>query len=280
MPTQPKFPNFLSLLPDPDETDPAFDLPDLLWFPYVCGALRSTHGKVIGAAGEHLAQSLLMRHGLAAFMADDSQPYDIAVLGPIGPWTVQVKTATLPKNGVYSFNMEQGYRNSPGGRRLYAAGAFDMTALVILPLNVVIFTRDRVEQHRIRVAEVMAAMRYPSRSLLLAFGQMLSDPPAHWHLRDPEALARHYHAELVRRMPWMRQASAAPASPVEPAPAANAAVVVPTAVFRRPERPASKPAGPAKVISFKACMALIGEDTPPPAPWEIVEDERKFAANS
>lgn len=280
MPMQPKFPFFLSLLPDPEKTDPAFDLPDLIWFPHVCGALRSTHGKAIGAAGEHLTQSLLMRHGLAAFMADDSQPYDIAVLGPIGPWTVQVKTATLPKNGIYSFNMEQGYRNSPGGRRLYAAGAFDMTALVILPLNVVIFTRDRVEQHRIREAEVMAEMRHPSRSLLLAFGQMLGDPPAHWQLRDPETLARHYHAELARRMPWMRQTGAAPASPVKPTPPAKAPVVIPDGLSRLPECPAPKPAGPAKVISFKACMALIGEDTPPPAPWEIAEAERKFAANS
>jgi hypothetical protein len=276
---QPKFPNFLSLLPVPDETDPALDLPDLLWFPSVRGAVRSTHGKAIGAAGEHLTQSLLMRHGLAAFMADDSQPYDIAVLGPFGPWTVQVKTATLPTNGVYSFNMEHGYRNSPRGRRLYAAGAFDMTALVILPLNVVFFTRARAEQHRIREAEAVAEMRYPSRSLLLAFGEMLGDPPPDWHLRDAEALARHYHAELAERMPWMRPRRGAPAAPVAPEPRSKSPIV-PRPSGRLPAHPRSKASGPAKVLSFKACMALIGEDDPPPAPWEIEEDLRKFAAKS
>ncbi len=87
--------------------------------------------------------------------------------------TIQIKTVTAAKNGVFTFNMQQGYRGSPQGRRGYAADAYDIAALVILPHNAVRFTTEKLDRHTVRVAEIRHLAAFPQRTLFEALGLKL-----------------------------------------------------------------------------------------------------------
>ena len=81
---------------------------------------------------------------------------------------LQVKTVTQARQGCFTFAMQQGYSPSPQGRRDYAADAFDLAALVVLPANAVAFTARKLPVHRISVASVARLQERPQETLIAA----------------------------------------------------------------------------------------------------------------
>ncbi len=164
---------------DPAPIGPFAAQKALASYPNVSPHVRSVHGKIIGRAGEEFVSSILCRLGLEVFPASDDQPFDRLarfVLDDgvtIRDVRIQIKTVTAAKNGVFTFNMQQGYRGSPQGRRHYGADAYDIAALVILPHNAVRFTAQKRNTHTVRVAEIRHLAAFPQRTLFEALGLKL-----------------------------------------------------------------------------------------------------------
>lgn len=162
--TQLTFPGLLPPIVPPPL--PAGAPSPLIHYPHVSGAVRAGHAKRIGAAGERLVDSFLLRWGFFPCEAPEAEAFDRLVL--IGPdlLRLQVKTVTHPRGGTFVFPMQQGYRRSPGGRHGYAEGAFDLAALVVLPANVVAFTAERLDRHHVPAAAMDRLRRKPQASFL------------------------------------------------------------------------------------------------------------------
>lgn len=93
-----------------------------------------------GAAGEHLVCADLLLQGYRAFLSDQNCPYDVAV--DIGGRLIriQVKSTRQPKAipqrvGHFPAYMWHVRRAGKKGARVYAAGEFDMLALVALDVR-------------------------------------------------------------------------------------------------------------------------------------------------
>ena len=103
---------------------------------------------------------------------------------------LQIKTSISERSGGWHFNISRGYNHSPGGLRPYAAADFDLLALVVLPENVVRFSRDRRSSQRIMRSEIAGLRADPRGSLeetLLALGLAAAGPAE--GLADPEGPA-------------------------------------------------------------------------------------------
>lgn len=199
--------------PDIPSPDPCF--PDLIWFPHINGSERSGSATSLGLSGEYVVMAEAIRHGFEAYLAHGGLSHDIRAAWKRISWRIQVKAVTFPTNGSYTVNLQKGYRNSPQGRRGYDADAFDMVAVVILPLNVVIFTCQRDAQIRIGVDEVRYAQAHPGNSFRTAFLEMLGNP-ALGQVPDRAALKLAFEAEWQRRHQrhGRQNQLAAPAVPV------------------------------------------------------------------
>lgn len=172
--------------------------PRQIWFPHIGGSARSEAATILGDAGELLTMSEVRRLGFEANQTQGGHSHDIRAAWKRSTWRIQVKTVSFPVNGYYMVNLQKGYRNSPQGRRDYEEDAFDMVAIVILPLNVVIFTCRRDPQIRISVAEVMFAQSHPGNSLRTAFLDMLGNP-ALGLVPDREVVKTAFEAEWQLR---------------------------------------------------------------------------------
>ena len=137
-------------------------------YPAVSPAVLSRHAKLLGAAGEALVDSHLGRWGMLSLPVPESLPYDRLVVIGRTLLRVQVKTASVARGGAFNFEIAQGYRGAPAGVRGYAADAFDLLALVVLPHNAVAFTADLGRRHRLPVAAIPGLLAAPRASLARA----------------------------------------------------------------------------------------------------------------
>ncbi|WP_131725672.1 hypothetical protein ACTTAL_07215 [Rhodobacter capsulatus] len=156
------------LLPPPAAPDPLpFGAPSpLIHYPDIPGSVRANYAKRLGAAGERLVDSYLIRWGFHLIEAPESEPYDRMIFVNDDLLRLQIKTVTHAVSGAFRFSMEQGYRKSPGGRHQYQSNAFDLAALVILPENVVRFSAEPRRCHRIPASEIAYLRRKPQASFL------------------------------------------------------------------------------------------------------------------
>lgn len=157
---------------------PALQLID---YPAVTGETLCHHAKIIGAAGEALVDSLLMRRGLISLPVPETGTFDRLVLIDGRSLRLQIKTTTHAVGGVYGFAMKKGYRGSPQGSRAYEATDYDLAALVILPENIAVFSAEKRGTHRISQRSVGAIRHAPCTSLetaLLHLGIALRAPTA------------------------------------------------------------------------------------------------------
>ncbi|WER11085.1 hypothetical protein PUH89_08990 [Rhodobacter capsulatus] len=148
--------------------------PALVDYPHVSGRVRAQEAKRIGAAGERLVDSYLIRWGFHPFEAPESEPFDRLFLVSDHLLRMQVKTVTYPKGRAYLFPMEQGHTKCVGGRHKYAHGAFDIAALVILPEDAIYFTSEMRGIHRVAISELPHPAAQ-ARNARAAFGS------GHWH---------------------------------------------------------------------------------------------------
>lgn len=145
-----------------------------LWsFPDLDTGTLCHHAKILGEAGERFVDSMLLRFGLLPLALPEHSSSDRLVLHPSAVLKLQIKTATARRANAWHFNISKGYNHSPGGLRPYADGDFDLLALVVLPENVVRFSRDRRASQRIMRSEIAGLRADPRASLeetLLALG--------------------------------------------------------------------------------------------------------------
>ena len=91
----------------------------------------------VGTAAEHLVCADLLLGGHKAFLASQVCPYDVAVDAGSRLIRIQVKATRGPRilpqrRGKFPAYMWSVRRAGKGGKRVYAAGEFDMLALVAL----------------------------------------------------------------------------------------------------------------------------------------------------
>ncbi|MDG3042476.1 PDDEXK-like family protein [Roseicyclus marinus] len=154
---------------------------DLRDYPNVSPDALSRHARAIGAAGEALVDSLLLRHGLTPATVQDGLATDRLLQLPGGVVRLQIKTRTSPGPTGYTFRMAKGYRGNPCGRRPYSTTDYDIAALVMLPLNLVYFTAEKAPQHLVRFSEIRRLHTSPLASLDVALRHFLDleeiEPP-------------------------------------------------------------------------------------------------------
>lgn len=144
----------------------------LATYPDVDPRVLSLRAKALGQAGELLVLSKLTRLGETVFQAGDGVPYDVLMPRLEMTVRIQVKTTTSPQNGFYRFGMRKGYRNNPQGTRPYRPDDYDIAALVVLPLDLVVFTAEKLATHRIAVRQITALRAAPHQSLHAAFAAL------------------------------------------------------------------------------------------------------------
>lgn len=148
-----------------------------LWhFPAVASATLCENAALIGAAGEALCDSILLRFGLLPMSVPGSMATDRLVHSPGGLFRLQVKAASAARDGAFHFVVSKGYRNAPRGIRGYDPDDYDMLALVLLSENVVAFTSEHRPSYRIRVAEIPRLRTDPRASLEEALLRLGLDP--------------------------------------------------------------------------------------------------------
>lgn len=145
---------------------------DLTTYPDVSSAILSRHAKLLGRAGEALVDSFLARWGILSLDVPECQPFDRLLLIEDVALRAQIKTASAARDGHYHFEVSHGYRGSPQGVRSYAAGSFDLLALVVLPHNAVMFCADPARRHRIAVGDIPRLQAAPRASLDAALSDL------------------------------------------------------------------------------------------------------------
>ena len=168
----------MTRLPSPTPAvQPATQPASLALYPGVSPKVLSQRAKALGQAGELLVLSKLTRIGETVFLAGDGLPYDIFMPRRDRALRIQVKTTTRPRGRFYQFPMNKGYRGAPGGIRPYGPDDYDLAALVILPLDIVIFTAEKKELHSFASCKV-ADLRLPQISLHYAYATFGLSPSA------------------------------------------------------------------------------------------------------
>ncbi|MEX1234986.1 MAG: hypothetical protein WEB56_08380 [Roseovarius sp.] len=167
MPFQPEFPGFSS----PARSEPTLSNA-LEAYPHVSAGTISRHAKRIGRAGEQLVDSILTRYGDHILAAPEDEPFDRLVRRGDQHVKIQVKTSARAVGGFYKFSMKRGYSGSPKGIRSYGVDDYDIAALVALPENVVLFSADRRESHRIGLDQIEALRAQPRASYLRALEEI------------------------------------------------------------------------------------------------------------
>ncbi|QFT99833.1 hypothetical protein FIU85_21115 (plasmid) [Roseovarius sp. THAF8] len=137
---------------------------DLRNFPNLSRDTLTRNAKFFGLAGEYFVDSILFRFGHHTSGLAEMLPVDRMVYCSNNVLRLQVKTACRPRNGYFHFNLKKGYHGSPSGVRNYEPGDFDLVALVALSENVVKFTADRHQSHRIALSEIEKLRARPCAS--------------------------------------------------------------------------------------------------------------------
>ena len=162
-----------------------------LWgFPDIAAADLCENAVLVGAAGEALVDSLLLRHGLLPLAMPGSLSCDRIVWMPGGAFRLQVKTTVNARGGSFTFNAARGYRGAPQGRRAYGEDDYDVLALVALSEDVVAFTAEVRSHHRIPVAAVPGLRADLRATLTEALLRLGLDPDAAPPDADPAADAK------------------------------------------------------------------------------------------
>jgi hypothetical protein len=167
MPFQPDRPGFSS----PARPEPALSNA-LEAYPDVSARTICRHAKRIGRAGEFLVDSILTRYGDLILSAPEDQPFDRVIRRGGQLVTLQIKTSARAVDGFFKFSMKKGYAGSPKGIRSYGANDYDIAALVALPENVVLFSADRRESHRISLDQISGLRAHPRASYLRALEEI------------------------------------------------------------------------------------------------------------
>lgn len=164
MPFQPDLPGLLTpVIQSPERQNTSLES-----FPDVSSRTLSHYAKVIGRAGELFVDSLLTRYGELILAVPEDQPFDRLIRRGERVLTLQIKTSARAVGGVFKFAMKKGYSGSTYGIRGYSPEDYDIAALVALPENVVMFSADRRESHRIGVDQIGALRADPRASYLRA----------------------------------------------------------------------------------------------------------------
>lgn len=136
---------------------------DLFHYPAVSSCHLKHYAKSIGAAGEALFDSYMLRLGEQPFAAPESLPFDRLLWRKNSMVRVQIKTCTRMRDGAYHFSITRGYHGGPQGVRPYADDQYDILALVILPLNLIYFTATK--SRTVQVIEgMLSALRHSPRA--------------------------------------------------------------------------------------------------------------------
>ena len=165
------YPTLASLVLDSDLLRDA--LADLAPYPFVTPEAISRRARMIGLAGEALVDSLLLRHGLQPASMPDGASADRLIPFARRSIRLQIKTRTQAGPRGYSCKMLKGYRNTPQGVRASDDGDFDIGALVVLPLNAVVFTASQHTHLTIPVSLFQKMASNPLRSLDIALTALL-----------------------------------------------------------------------------------------------------------
>ena len=155
---------------------PGFHLPErpteariartaLAHYPHLDGATLSRYGKQLGASGELLFDSLMMRLGERVVPADEHEHFDRVLWLPDIFLRVQIKTRTVPSGAGYHFEIRKGYQRGPVGTKPYARADFDLLALVVLPESVIKFTAAWRPSHVVATSEIPGLRQRPRQSL-------------------------------------------------------------------------------------------------------------------
>lgn len=159
---QPPLSGFEALF-TPQAASPSID--DISQFPKLSHGMLTRYAKWFGLSGEHLVDSILLRFGIYTSQLPEMLPVDRIVYHPERTLRLQIKTCCRPRNGFFRFSLTKGYHRSPTGVKSYAPSDFDLVALVALSENVVKFTADRHQSHRIALCEIDALRADPYASL-------------------------------------------------------------------------------------------------------------------
>lgn len=133
-------------------------------FPHVWPSVRSDYAKFLGAAGESLVDSVLLRRGLPVWTAPDLHRADRLIEAEGFAIALQIKTVTMPVAGFCTFSMQRGNARA-GGVRPYGRDAFDIAALVVLSHNAVKFVPNTGRSFRVSEAELPDLQENPWASL-------------------------------------------------------------------------------------------------------------------
>jgi len=183
MPHQFLLPGFQPPAPPPECRDAREALRD---YPYISGQTMCRFGKQLGAAGELLFDSIMMRLGERSIACAEHEQFDRILWLPDALIRVQIKTRHSMTGDSYVFDIKKGYQRGPTGTKPYDRSDFDMLALVILPEGVIRFTSEWRNTHRIRTCEIPALRARPGASLLDALGGLgLSGGPTDSTSPDP-----------------------------------------------------------------------------------------------
>jgi len=169
MPHQFLLPGFQPPPPPPECRDARADLRD---YPDIPGRVMCQYAKQLGAAGELLFDSLMMRLGERALPCAEHEPFDRVLWLPDGLVRVQIKTRHTATGDSYVFDIKKGYQRGPTGTKPYDPSEFDLLALVILPEGVIHFTAEWRQTHRIRLSEIPRLRARPGGSLAAALDRL------------------------------------------------------------------------------------------------------------
>jgi hypothetical protein len=172
MPVPSDFPHIRDLLRENAHLSSSFD--DLVGFPDIDSMSVSRRARLLGLAGECLVDSILLRLGLLPSTMPEGAPSDRVIAFAHRSVRLQIKTSAKPDARGYVFRMQKGYRGSPGGRRPYVAGDFDIAALVALPHNAVMFSAALSPTILMRFDDIPQLRRNPLASLDQALGALLA----------------------------------------------------------------------------------------------------------
>lgn len=176
------------------------DRADLWDWPDVDAATLCAQACLLGAAGEALVDSVLLRYGLVPLPVPPGMAADRLVVHPDRLLRMQIKSTSSRREDGYAVNVVRGYRGSPQGRRAYDADDYDILAIAVLPEMVVHFTTECRGRHRVPWGEIAALRARPRDTLETALVALGLDPGAAGRRRnalEPAAdgpAARHPHA--------------------------------------------------------------------------------------
>lgn len=133
-------------------------------YPDLDGPTLCRYAKHLGAAGELLFDSLMMRLGERVVPAEEHEHFDRILWLPDRFLRVQIKTRNVASGSGYHFGIRKGYQRGPVGTRPYARADFDLLALVVLPESVIRFTSEWRASHVVAAAEIPGLRRHPRTS--------------------------------------------------------------------------------------------------------------------